>query len=281
MAVNKDPFRWTQRKDGTADIFKGLVQAGSTQAIKIGEICTFNETTGYWTPVDAVADHKYMLAISKEEQKATGRAELTGSRYIDFYSLHPEDVFEFELAAARSLAIGDTFTLTASDSQKLTYSAAAFPVAMNVSCSHYPQEEDTTIRNQSYAWVTFNPTVSYWGLKRSFATRHHPRIISTGDDLTLIEEYCYGGTIILVTAAKTVTLPAVKAGMDLTVISTGTNEVNVDPNASDKIRLYGAQLDNGDKLTSASGAGDAVRLVAEDADGWCHFPISGTWTDGS
>jgi len=279
MAVNKDPFVYSKNPNGP-DKFKGLVQAGSTQAIKIGEICCFDKTTGYWIPVSAVADSRYMLAIAAEEQKASSLGEYVVERYLDFYSLDPADVFEFVLDAARSLAIGDTFTLTASDSQKLTYGSGDYAVAMNIDGGHYPEQNDTTIRNQSYARVVFNPRNSYWGLKRSLTQRQGRRVISTAVDLTLKETECYN-TLILVTAAKTITLPAVKPGMDLIVMSTGANAVHVDPNASDKIRLYGAQLDNGDKLSSASAAGDAVRLIHEDADGWCHFPISGTWTDGS
>jgi len=281
MAVNNDPFCYTRNKDGLPVVFKGLVQAGSTQAIKVGEICTWDETTGYFVPVDAVADSRYMLAIAKEEQKATGRGELTASRYIDFYALHPDDVFEFELAAARSLALGDPFTLTASNSQKLTYANGDFAVAICVDDNHYPQEEDTTIRNQSYARVSFNPAVTWWGYRMSQIVRPGRRVISTAADLTLKESDCYGGTVVLVTAAKTITLPAVKPGMDVTVLGTGANAINVDPDDDDKIRLSGAQLDDGDKLTSGGAAGDSVRLYTESADGWIAETIKGTWSDGS
>ncbi|MFH1488503.1 MAG: hypothetical protein ABII06_06330, partial [Pseudomonadota bacterium] len=143
MTQNRDPFVY-RIGGGKPVTFLGLVQAGSTQAIKKGEICTWDETTGYFVPVDAVADHRYPLAIAAEEQKASGRGELTASRYILFYALDPRDIFEFELAAAQALAIGDPFTLTASDSQKLTAAAGAFAVAINVDCGHYPHEEDTT-----------------------------------------------------------------------------------------------------------------------------------------
>src|SRR4030042_6719506 len=105
-AVNKDPYQYT-KGGGQPHTFLGLVQAGATQAIKVGEICTWDETTGYFIPVDAVADHRYPLVIAKEEQKAAGRGELTKARYIEFYSLHPDDVFEFALAASGPIAVGD------------------------------------------------------------------------------------------------------------------------------------------------------------------------------
>jgi len=280
MPVNKDPFVYSRSKDGKPDLFRGLVQAGATQEIKIGEVCCFDKTAGYWVPVSEVADSRYMLAIAKEEQKASGRAELTASRYIDFYSLSPDDVFEFGLDAARALKIGDPFTLTAGDSQKLTYGAGAYAVAINIDDGHYPQEEDTSIRNQSYARVVFNPGSSYWGIMRSQSMRPGRRIITTAADLTLKTSECYN-TLVLVTAAKTVTLPAVMPGMDLIVLGTGANAINVDPNDADQIRLAGAQLTAGNKVTSGGAAGDMVHLITESADGFVVINSAGTWSDGS
>lgn len=278
-AINKPAFRYSKSKNGNPDIFKGLVQAGASQTIKIGELCYFNGT--YWTPVTAVADSRYMLAIADEEQKAIGRAELTAIRYIDFYSLHPDDVFEFAIDAARALALGDTFTLTASDSQKLTYGAGDYAVAMNVSCSHYPQEEDTTIRNQSVAFVTFNPQNTDWGLKRSLDIRKGRRVISTAVDLILKETECYGGTLVLVTSNKTVTIPAIKAGMDFLVMGTGSNIIKVDPPDTTQIRLAGAQLTAGHTIDSGADAGSCVHIFTEAANALCAIVESGTWADGS
>jgi hypothetical protein len=276
MPANKDPFVCSL-SGGLPHEFLGLVQAGATQAIKIGEICYWNGT--YWVPVSAVAHHRYPLAIAKEEQKAAGRSELTGSRYIRFYALHPDDVFEFEIDAARSLAVGDTFTLTASNSQKLTYSAGAFAVAVNVDFGHYPQEEDTTIQNQSYARVAFNPACSYWGWKMSQGMRSGRRVISVSANETLAEADMYN-TLILFTGAATATLPAVKPGMDAIFVNTTGDDVNIDPNASDKFRLDGALLDDGDKLSNTT-IGHWVQVLAESADGFVAIAPVGTWTDGS
>ena len=82
-AVNKFPFVKNLR-GAEMLVFPGKVQAGSTQAIKAGEICTFNETAGYFVPVDAVADRHYSLAIAYEEQKAADLA-----RYMNFIALRP------------------------------------------------------------------------------------------------------------------------------------------------------------------------------------------------
>jgi len=282
MAVNKDPFCYSSRKDGKPHVFRGLVQAGATQAIKVGEICTWNETTGYFIPVDAVADFRYPLAIAREEQKAAvGRSgELSGARYIEFYSLHPQDVFEFELAAAQSLAIGDPFTLTASNSQKLTAAAGAFSVAHCVDDSHYPQEEGTTIANQSYAKVSFNPIVSYWGFRFGKAGRSGGRrVIAMAATGTLLEGDMYN-TLITIAGTTVITLPAVKPGMDAIFVSIDGADQSIDPNASDKIRLDGAQLDDGDKI-SQSTVGYSCQLLTESADGFICISVATQWTDGS
>jgi len=277
-AVNKDPFVFSNRKDGKPLIFKGLVQAGATQAIKRGEICTWDETTGYFIPVTAVADCRYWLAMAAEEQKASGRYDLTAARYMDFYALHPEDHFEMPLAAARSLALGDPFTLTASDSQKLTYGAGAPAVAIAVSDGHYPQEEDATIRSQSYAVVSFNPAYTWWGQRMSQIMSPGRKVIAVAATATLKQSDMYN-SLILISGTTVVTLPAVMPGMDALFINADGADQSIDPNAADKIRLLGALLDDGDKLSNST-IGHTVQLLTESADGFCAIALDGTWTDG-
>jgi hypothetical protein len=96
---------------------------------------------------------------------------------------------------------------------------------------------------------------------------------------TLTSAQCYG-TVVFVTGAAVITLPAVAAGMNVIVYSTGANAVSVDANAADRIILDGTALNDGDKVTSASAAGDYICLIYESADGWVNLGRSGTWTDG-
>jgi len=278
-AVNRDPFVYSNRKDGKAHMFKGLVQAGSTQAIKRGELCTWNETTGYFIPIDAIADHRYPLAIAAEEQKASGRHELVASRYILFYSLHPEDVFEFPIAAAASVAVGDPYTMTATTTQTLTASTGAFAVATVVGWDHYPQEEDTSIRSQSYARFSFNPCCTYWGFRFSKLVNPGRRVVTIAATGTLLESDMYN-TLVTLAGTSTVTLPAVKPGMDAIFVNIDGATQCLDPNAVDLIRLDGALLDVGDKITQST-IGFSCRLITEGADGFtCLAPV-GEWTDGS
>lgn len=276
MATNKDPFVYSRNKDGKPVMFKGLVQAGSTQAIKRGELCTWNETTGYFIPVNAVADHRYWLAIAAEEQKASGRHELTAIRYIDFYALHPNDIFEFALAAAAAIAYGDPYTLTAADSQKLTAAAGAFAVAISVGDGNYPQEEDTTLRNQSYGRFSFNPAVTWWGNRMSQEVRGGRKVIAVAATATLKESDMYN-SLILMSGDSTITLPAVKPGMDVIFINTDGLTQAITPNASDKIRLDGALLADAAALDQTT-IGFWCQLLTESADGFVCLSTPGQFT---
>lgn len=272
MALNKSP--WMGNIGGASKplIIMGKVQAGATQAIKRGEICTFNETAGYFIPANAVADGKYALAICNEEQKAEDL-----ERYIEFIAIRSGDVFEFPLAAARAVAIGDTFTLTASDSQTLTYSATASPVAFAVGKGNYP-ETGTTIRTQSFAQVCFNPEVSYlyrWsmpGLKRTVAFT---------DAATL--DLSHNGAIITnkgATGTVALTAPAsVPAGYHVYLMAAADQTLSFDPKPDTaSVYVKGAAQTAG-KLVSVTDIGDYLHLVFDGTDWLCFSSISGADAD--
>jgi len=266
MAENKDPFVRSLSSDGKPHVFRGIVQAGSTQAIKRGEICCFNKTAGYWEPVALEADFIYALAIAREEQKAAD-----GSRYIEFYSLHPNDQFEFELDAARSLALGDRFVLTASYSQVLTYSAVKCPVARCVDDGHYPQEEDTTIRNRSYAVVSFMPYVSAWGLLISGEGLGHKKVVETASALTLYPEM--DGLVIINTGASGAlvhvlpTAGTAHAGCRFTAFATVAQNNGFEFGSGSAAYVEGAKQTD-DKNVTVNAIGDALEVIATDDHDW-------------
>lgn len=267
MPVNKSPFVRSRNKDGKESVFRGPVQAGATQAIKRGELCVFNKTSGQWVPVSAVADSVYALAMAREEQKAADLA-----RYIEFYSLHPADEFEMEIDAARALALGDTFLLTASNSQKLTYSATGFPVARCVDDGHYP-EVGTTIRNRSYAVVSFNTLCSAWGLLISGeGLGKDGKLVARTADLTLTKEM--DGTLFTNTGASgavTLTLPqSCPAGTRFRVLATVAQDFGFDPGAAGGIYVEGAQQTD-DKKVTVDAIGDALEVVADGNGDWLCF----------
>lgn len=94
---------------------------------------------------------------------------------------------------------------------------------------------------------------------------------------TISAAECYGG-VHYVTSAATITLPAVAAGMNVTIITVGNIAVSVDPNAADLLVLDGTALDDGDKATNTSATGDLITLSYYDATGW--YAASNSWTDG-
>ena len=79
--------------------------------------------------------------------------------------------------------------------------------------------------------------------------------------------------------AGTWNLPAVATGMSLCVYSTTAAAVVINPDNSDRIILNGTALADGDSITSASGAGDFICLMADSSAGWVTLGRSGTWTD--
>ncbi len=102
-------------------------------------------------------------------------------------------------------------------------------------------------------------------------------IASYGSNQTLTVTECRG-YVIYVTGAATITLPAIADGMSVTIITIGAVAVSVDPNASDLIYLDGTALDDGDKITNLSAAGDIAVLTYYSADGW--YASTNGWTDG-
>jgi len=96
---------------------------------------------------------------------------------------------------------------------------------------------------------------------------------------TIINNYGQG-------AANTQTLPAAAEGLNaLFVIATIGNAFHIDVQATDKIYLDGAALDDGDKISNATPAiGDNISIVAFQtgvgAYDWRAQTIQGTWVDG-
>lgn len=271
MATSVNKVSFIKSRSGAPDKFLGKVQAGSSATIRMGAICCYGKTSGYWTEVSAVADSKYPLAIAGEEQKST---DLT--RNIEFYSLAPGDVFEFPMAAAAAVALGAQFSLTASDSQMLTVGATGImPVATYVGISNRPTEAgNVTDRTITYGQFEFLPTVSQWG-----EIRNMRRVfISSAASLTLTAGQCYNGSTVLLTATGTVTLPPVQIGMEVYVYSNASTVIGVDPDAADTIEVNGAAGSAGGLLSATAADGNSVQVRGMTADGWYAIPHVGTWS---
>ena len=87
------------------------------------------------------------------------------------------------------------------------------------------------------------------------------------------------GAFYVAGGAGTWALPAAAAGMNFCIYSTTAAAVVVNPDDSDVITLNGTALSAGDSITSASGAGDFICLLAVSDSSWLTLGRSGTWTD--
>ena len=105
-------------------------------------------------------------------------------------------------------------------------------------------------------------------------------VINIGANATLTASQCLG-QIVRVTATATITLPPVVIGSKVTILSTTAAAIHVDPNAADRLILDGVTLDDGDKASSASGAGNQITLFGDSVAGWTSIGTIGSWTDGS
>jgi hypothetical protein len=253
-AVNKSP--WIKNLLGivSPQIFPGKVQAGSSATIKRGEICTYDETSGYFIAANAVADRRYSLAIANEEQKSDGLA-----RYMEFIALRPDDVFEFALDAAAQIELGDGLELTASDSQKLTRDVDGDCVAFSVEIDNYP-ESGTTLLSRSYCQVVFNPVYSYW-CQRVLKDGLY-KTIETAASLTLKVEDL--GAVVEVSDTATITLPEsnVPKGWHVKIVVEAAVVCTIDPKPDTAgIIIAGSGPHTAGHAISMTDEGDFVELM--------------------
>jgi hypothetical protein len=78
-------------------------------------------------------------------------------------------------------------------------------------------------------------------------------------------------SIVRTTAAVTHTLQAIDAahvGIDFEVEAVGAYTVCVDPNASDRLRLVGTALTDGNKVCTSGATGDKIRVYGDSTDGY-------------
>lgn len=166
MATNKTP--WLRNLDGASEpmVMLGNFAAGSTAAIKRGEILELTGNTNTeWVPIDSDFNAAGNLAVANEEIKAGDRAG-----YYEIIVPRPGDVFEFALASATAIALGASLYYSASQTVATSGSNA---IGTAVGQAHYPQKQNhltddggpdsgTTIKSTSYVEMTFDVAGSYY-----------------------------------------------------------------------------------------------------------------------
>ena len=274
MAVNKSP--WLKNLNGASAplIVPMKASAGSTATFKMGEILTFNETSGVVIPVTAVADAAYSLVIAAEEQKSTDAA-----RYVPCYRLRDGDVFEFALVAADAIEYGEGLTLTASQSQQLTVDVDGVAVAMSVGTDNVPQT-GTTILSKSYVQAVFHPEFSYW--YKNVLQKNLVKVMAKTSAYTLTLEDC--GAIITNKAAQgsvTITAPeaVVPAGYNVILMVAAAQALVFDPKPDTASVIIKGGIQTAGKTVSVTDEGDFVHLVWDGTDWLAYASISGADAD--
>jgi len=161
--------RWVGNLGGAAEplIKLGKFVAGATTAIKRGELIELTGSTNTtWIPIDSDFDMDANIAIMNEEIKS---GDLAG--YYEIIVPRPDDIFEYELAAASNPSVGAALYFSASD--KVTVSAGTNILARVVGQEHYPQKQGhasddasgdrgTTIRSDTHVRCVIAQDNSYY-----------------------------------------------------------------------------------------------------------------------
>jgi len=168
MATNTP--RWVGNLNGATEplIMLGKFQAGSTQAIKVGEILELTGVTNTcWVPIDSDFAMSANVAIANEEIKS---GDLGG--YYEIIVPRPGDLFEYDLAAAGNDAVGTAVYY--SSSEAVTVTAGSNQLGTITGQAEYPEQHHlatdgagapdagTTIRSRSSAVITIKASASYY-----------------------------------------------------------------------------------------------------------------------
>lgn len=147
-------------------IMLGAFQAGSTQAIKRGEILSLTgDSNTKWEPISSDLSAAANLAIAACEIKAGDRAG-----YYPIMVPRPGDIFEYPVATAAATAVGTAMTY--STSQQLT-TGGTYAILYACGQEHYPLEQGhladdagpdrgTTIKSSGYVRGMMRLAASYF-----------------------------------------------------------------------------------------------------------------------
>lgn len=250
---------------------KGLVQAGSTADIQVGELCTWDETSGYWIPISAAGDAElYQLAFCDEE---ISTLTAPAARYAMFVVPRPEDVFAIELAAAAAVTLGANYVATGTNSQTATVDADGLPIFNSVGDANYPiaaKYGGTTVVSESHGLFTMNPEFSYYKKLVPLAGAYK-KVLTIGAATTLKEEW--SGAIVHnigATAAYEVELPQnCRIGTHFYFVSGDTDDLRVHSTGGGIYIKSGKQADS--KYIGLADINDFMQIVHIGENDWLAF----------
>lgn len=179
MATNKMTYRGNVNGWTGPRVVPGLFQAGSSQAICVGEILELTNTSNTkFVPIDSDFLAANQLAVALEEIKSGDRAG-----YYPVIVPREGDLFEYELAAASQVAPGALLYYSAS--QKFATSGT-YPIARVMSVDQVPQQghaaddaspdAGTTLAYRTFVQVEFLPHARWLGEHAL-----QPKLLNLGD----------------------------------------------------------------------------------------------------
>ena len=149
-------------------IWKGLFQAGSTEAIEAGDILEYDGTN--WTVLDADQSMAGTIAFANEDIDS---GDLAG--YYEIIIPRPGDIFKVAINTNSAVVWGDELYWVSENT--VTVTTGSNVLGQSVRSDHYPQfqnhlskgilgDNGTTIKIPSEAFVhmTIDLGASYWAV---------------------------------------------------------------------------------------------------------------------
>lgn len=115
---------------------------------------------------------------------------------------------------------------------------------------------------------------------RGAANKNRPYFLGAKTaSFTLTPAECYGGVFTNEGAAGAIvaSLPPAKAGMSVRAFLLAAQDVDFDPNGTERIQVL--TNDNGDAISSAATIGNHIELFCVEDGKWLSVIASGVWTD--
>lgn len=156
---------------------------------------------------------------------------------------------------------------------------------LNSTASNPGQDRLVIRASGSYFTTTSSATVGTTGTAAGLTINNSTNTVQTNTATystaqTLTAAQCYG-SVIYITGEMDVQLPAVVAGMSVTIIADAAEVVSIAPDAggtADTLRLDGTDQTAGHEVDSTGTLGDIAVLTYHSADKW--YVSSNTWVAG-
>jgi hypothetical protein len=250
--------------DVVAKSFTATRVAGTATSLTLYEVPANGDNYVLVKPADSLAAD-YTVTLPS----ATGTLAILGAN--TFTALQTYD-------ATAGIQVGSTGVLITSDNDgAITFTGASTGYDEDLTLN-FDDTENTVVFSSSTGVTKLDFSALNLATTGTISGATPSTTDANGMTISAAQAYGY---IHWATGAGTWNLPAAAAGMSLCVYSTTAAAVVINPDDSDVIVLNGTALSAGDSITSASGAGDFVCLIARDAEYWHTMGRSGTWTDSN